>query len=369
MTCLLWDIQGQYSTVCCGCVLNTGLLSQWWRVCCETFRVKTVQCVVAVCWKPDCYHSDDMSVVRRSGSTQYSRLWLSVENWILITVTTFLFLGIQDQNSTVCCGCLLKTNSYHSDDMSVVRHSGSIQYSVLWLSVENRILITVTTFLLPDGQGQNSTACCVSVENWTLITETKFLLQDGQGQNSTLWCGCLLKTRLLSQRQHVCCRTVRDHEVHCDVAVCWKPDSYHRDNMSVAGRSGTMKYTVLWLPQRYRQLYAYLGALLVIPFIVFILYIFVYVNKTHRRWYFVSTWWSPCLAAQRTPRYNLHWAFALFTCSWYCEMLQSILLPHGIVGTTDYLHRSQTFKVRRPHMDTHAQYLELIGQIRMGRGM
>ena len=44
-----------------------------------------------------------------------------------------------------------------------------------------------------------------------------------------------------------------------------------------------MKYTVLWLPQRYRQLYAYLGALLVIPFIVFILYIFVYVNKTHRR--------------------------------------------------------------------------------------
>ena len=44
-----------------------------------------------------------------------------------------------------------------------------------------------------------------------------------------------------------------------------------------------MEYTVLWLPHRYLQLYAYLGAVLVIPFIVFILYIFVYVNKTHRR--------------------------------------------------------------------------------------
>ncbi|KAK7112446.1 uncharacterized protein [Littorina saxatilis] len=53
--------------------------------------------------------------------------------------------------------------------------------------------------------------------------------------------------------------------------------------VAVVKKSGSMQYTVLWLPHRYTQLYGYLVSLIVILFIVFILYIFVYVNKTHRR--------------------------------------------------------------------------------------
>ncbi|XP_076459885.1 uncharacterized protein LOC143292998 [Babylonia areolata] len=53
--------------------------------------------------------------------------------------------------------------------------------------------------------------------------------------------------------------------------------------LALIRRSGSMMYTVLWLPQRYTQLYAYLVALPAMTFIVFLLYIFIYVNKTHRR--------------------------------------------------------------------------------------
>lgn len=53
--------------------------------------------------------------------------------------------------------------------------------------------------------------------------------------------------------------------------------------VAVIRKSGTMQYTLLWLPHRYTQLYAYLWALATIAFITFLLYIFIIVNKAHRR--------------------------------------------------------------------------------------
>lgn len=53
--------------------------------------------------------------------------------------------------------------------------------------------------------------------------------------------------------------------------------------VAIFRRSGSMQYTILWLPSRYQQLYVYLGAVLVLPFIVCLLYMFVYVDSSDRR--------------------------------------------------------------------------------------
>ena len=207
--------------VCCGCVLNTKLLSQWWHVCCETFRVNTVQQAVAVCWKLNSYHSDNISVVRHSGSKQYSVLWLSAENQTLITVMTCLLWDIQGQYSTVFCGCLLKIgflSQWQHFCCRMVRVK-TVQCVVSLLKTR---LLSQRQHVCCRTVRDHEVHCDVALLKTRLITETTFLLQDGRGPWSTQWCGCLLKTRLLSQ-WHFCCRTVRDHEVHCAVAASALP--------------------------------------------------------------------------------------------------------------------------------------------------
>lgn len=55
--------------------------------------------------------------------------------------------------------------------------------------------------------------------------------------------------------------------------------------VGVLRKSGSMQYSVLWLPSRYHQLYVYLGAVLLLPLIVFFLYICIYMDtSTKRRW-------------------------------------------------------------------------------------
>ncbi|KAK7498476.1 hypothetical protein BaRGS_00010136 [Batillaria attramentaria] len=54
--------------------------------------------------------------------------------------------------------------------------------------------------------------------------------------------------------------------------------------VAVFKRSGSMQYSILWLPSRYLQLYVYLGAMLTLPFVVCLLYIFIFVDRPHHRW-------------------------------------------------------------------------------------